>query len=258
MLAPKYTTIDRILEKVRSEGFEEVYRDEVIEWVWDVVGYLGIVQALEDKYVEIDFDNYYFYTPADLFKIEAIREKSSQVALKRSSDLFHILNQDTYAPSMIRLEGESTAVGGAESTAFVATDSQYLRVWQLSYLEKDTKIYIGFKEGTLQMAYKAFPVDEAGFPKIPDDAKYIRAVVDYLCMKISKRMMLKDQLSERKYEKFKEEYYFSAASARTSAQMPDMDLMEAIKNRSLRLIPTITEHRSNFRFLGEGERLNKI
>lgn len=261
MITPRYTTVDRILEKVRNEGFEEVYRDDIMEWMWDVVGYLGIVQALQDKVVEVEFDNYRFNSPNDLYEINGIREKVTQCGLRRSTDLFHTLNHVDNIAEPTRFDGITvnvTPTGTGESTAFITAPNQPLNMTQMIYLERDLLIYLGFKQGTIQMSYKAFPVDDAGFPMIPDDAKYIRAVVDYICMKIAKRLMLRDQLSERKYIILETNYYFSAGAARTKAHIPDMDLMEAIKNRSLRLIPTITEHRSSFRFTGESERLNRM
>ena len=132
-----------------------------------------------------------------------------------------------------------------------ATNIQ-LPVYQLN----NGYIFTSFESGNVEMAYTAFPTDVNGFPLIPDNIKFLKAVSAYIAHKISFKLWLKDVMTRDKKDALEQEWLWYVGSAKTAASMPSIDQMEAIKNEWMRAIPNINQHSSHFQFLHEPGRRN--
>jgi hypothetical protein len=267
MISPNYVTIDYILETVRRNfGFDEVNRYDCAEWIWEVIGLLGISYAYDVKMKEdISFSNWRTEIPIDFIEFGTtggLRDRLTQMPLKYACDLFQRINNFTSNETVTRFEGSTVYVNpdgtDGESTALVVINTQLFNAEQFSYQPYNGWFYLGYKEGTIDISYSAFPMDENSMPKIPDDSKYIRAVVNYLAWRIAFKLKLKNQLASDDFNIIEKEYLHAAGAARTKALTPDIHLMESIKNMSMRLIPLYNQYRAGFRYLNEKERLRAI
>jgi hypothetical protein len=110
-------------------------------------------------------------------------------------------------------------------------------------------IFTNFKNGFVEMSYKAYPVDEMGMPMVPDNIKFIKAVEWYLISRIDyKRWRTTRNPSDEKMWLYSDkEYLWYAQSARSAAHMPSLAMMESIKKMMLRSIPKINEFRNGFK-----------
>ena len=268
MLTSNYTSINRIIENIyRDYGFS-INKSEAAEWIWEVVGLLGIPAALESKYVDTSIVDYRSDLPVDCFKLENIKDVRTGNLLVKSTDVFHrankILDLGSSEGQITYLEGPTVVVDARVhddvASVFVSSSGSntFNSMNTFTYQEYNGMIYYGYKEGDIQIHYKAFPVDDVGMPKIPDDIKYIRAVQLYLLVKIATRLNIKGQVTDRVLDKFERDYDFAIGAAQGSAKMPNMDEMESIKNMMNRLIPKFTEHSSGFAYLNSKESLKKI
>jgi hypothetical protein len=105
-------------------------------------------------------------------------------------------------------------------------------------------IFTNFKEGFVEMSYKALPVDSNGMPMVPDNIRFIKAVEWYLISRIDyKRWRTTRNPSDQKiWEHSDRESLWYLQSARTAAHMPSLDKMESIKRMLMRSIPKINMH----------------
>ena len=270
MFYGKYTHIREIIEGVRRDfGFEEVYDDEVKEWVWDSLGFIGVLNIYEDKTTEITIEDYRGLMPTDLVYLEGIREQETGIMLIPSSSLFLSQNNTSTSTSAAYLAGVSlTNVSTPDDVgdrgdlevnyafAEIYPDASSLSSNStIGYQIKQDYIICELNSGTLEVSYKAFPMWDDYTPKIPDDPKVIRMVRLYIAERIAFRLMLQDKLSERKYDMIKQDYYFAIGSARNRLLTPDVATMEFIKRMQLRHIPKIDAFKNGFNTLGEQERL---
>lgn len=269
MLNDGYTNVNEILERLRRDfGFEDVVKDEVKEWIWDAVGIIGCVEALQDKNTTIDIVNYRGLMPEDFYSLDngAIRESDTLIALIASSDSHYLnptvysagttedqwANEHTYYQNASTVEETSNEYGFLREVPLIKTDVQY------TYKIKDHYIYCGIEETTLEISYQAFPLSEDGTPAIPNDPKYIRAIVSYIAYMIARRLKFKNEIAKDDFQWISDEYSWAIGSVKGKIKMPDLAMMEVIKNRSLRLVPVITEADSNYRYLGAQERLRNM
>lgn len=102
------------------------------------------------------------------------------------------------------------------------------------------------KEGKVCMAYWAFPIDEEGFPLIPDDVKYKRAISSYLQLKIDYILWRQDTLTDKVYLKSEEDWRWNVASASSHLKMPDVNQMESLRRQLTKMIVRTEDFRTAF------------
>lgn len=114
-------------------------------------------------------------------------------------------------------------------------------------------ITFNIKKGKMCLAYWAIPVDEDGFPMIPDLERYKTAVEMYLRMKIDYIAWRQDPSNRGRqaiYKDSQQEYEWYVASAIGYMKTPSIGEMENIKNSLLRLKPRIQEYNKFWKTLG--------
>ena len=118
---------------------------------------------------------------------------------------------------------------------------------------------IGLDENTNQnicIVYLAIPVDDAGFPMVPDDVYYMKALVAFVTYMLDFQEFRKGKIADKVFQYSKSEWEFYVNSARASALMPNLAKLERLKNIWRRLIPLTNEYDRGFINLGKKERRN--
>lgn len=260
----KYTTIYDIIERVRREGVNDFTEEEAKEWIWESVSLLGIPFHFVDKTAVLTIENARSPLPYDYcdFTEGGIREYNSKIPLIKNVNTYY--NADNVGvienPIILNSEAESIVyVDGVltDASVFLTQVPIYINNSEdYTYRINNGYLFTGFKTGTVEMAYKAFPVDNENNPLIEDDVKVIRTVVAYIVRKIIKRMWLRDEISLQKKQVFDQEYSFAAASARSNSNLEGIDTWENIRARMNRLYRDPNLQKIGFSGFGYGEGLN--
>jgi len=112
------------------------------------------------------------------------------------------------------------------------------------------------EKGDLCMVYLGVPVDDEGFPLVPDDVYFDKALKAYVTYMLDRIQFRRGSVPEVIYKESKQDWLFYVNSARGSAYMPDSAKMEKLKNVWVRLIPKQNEYQNSFRNLESRERRN--
>jgi len=242
-LNTKYTNLTEILEKVRRTfGFEEVFPHDVKEWIWDVIGFMGVPEMLVDRTAEIEVKDWRGMLPVDLYCLTShqVRDKKSGRILEYSEDTFHQLDKGQSDRKVVQQGSSVTYEDGDRNTDLETTYNSIIfpeyevSSSKLSYKINEFYIFTNERDITLEISYKAFPMNEDKTePLIPDDSSVIRAVVWYIGERIAFKLMLADKLSGNKYELIRQEYFFNVGSAITSARIQSVPEFENLKKRAL-------------------------
>lgn len=112
------------------------------------------------------------------------------------------------------------------------------------YKLNNNYIFTNFKDGFVEMAYKALPVDSDGMPMVPDNIRFIKAVEWYLISRMDYKRWrtTRTPIDQKVWETSDRESLWYITSARSGAKMPSVDMMESLKRMILRSIPKINEH----------------
>lgn len=269
MFNGQYVHIDYIMEKLHTNyGFENLYEDEVKEWIWDFLGHLGRPEFLQDKTLDIKVSSHRGIMPDDIYEggNVGIRDKETGIPLIPSSDIY--MEQNTSKDNTLEgiVQGVSYTADEPEIGDRVELEpSEYAVEFtsvgegrsskKFTYRIDGPYIFCGLENTTLELSYRAFPVWDDNTPKIPNDSKVIRAAIVFVAWTLAQRLLFKQGISERLYERLEQEYSFVVGAARNRLIQPDMNEMEAIRRTHMRLIPKPNRFDQGFRNLTDEERL---
>ena len=237
MLNGKYVSYKRILEKLHQDyGFKDkIEWSVVLEWIGDGMDLIGANETYINKVTGMDaltptikIEGYRGALPCDLYKCIQAREYCTKTPMRYSTDTFHLVDNTERSPNY-------------------NNNSDY------TYQFNNNYIFTNFKTGEVEMSYIAFPIDDDGYPMIPDDVKFIRAMVDHVASMILKRQLLNNEISMPVYRELMQDIMFSMAAAHTRATLQNLDQAESFKNALLRSIPKLNHHSDGFVYLGQQE-----
>lgn len=276
----RFVSIKGVVESVyRDAEVDEVNMETAMADTLELIGLLGIPYNYIERSTDgvdsplVEVSNFRAYLPEDLESLISMRKVvlDSNLSIMQSeemietSDLYHNIQQiSTQDLSYVQPTARAIAFSQAEDGSLVAEDmvvvgpkSVGYQLNPYSYKINNGVIFTNFDKGYICVQYRAYPTDDSGWLMIPDDEKYKTALKFHLIYKLDYRRwrrwpekpgykaLLNDSEQQR-------DFYVGAA--RNKAHIPTIDKMEAIKNRHLRSMPIINEHRNGFKTLNNGER----
>jgi hypothetical protein len=115
-----------------------------------------------------------------------------------------------------------------------------------TYVVNSNYVKTNIRTGYLMISYQAVPVDDEGYPMIPDDESFEEAIYWYINMKLTYPEWKSGRVRDAVYYDAKSSWNFYRKQAYATAMMPNVDQLESIKNAWLRLVPEIDEHNTFF------------
>jgi hypothetical protein len=235
----KFIGIDRIIENVyRDYGFDNLDWIHCVEWVGECLDLIGAprtyIEKINDGNEKLGHSSPTVIAenrgkiPCDLYKVVSA---------------FRCLNGNLYP---MRVSTDTTHVG------YHCTDStDFTEDSDITYKLNNGFIFTSFDEGEVVFVYQANPVDDDGYPMVPDNIKFIKACQSYIAQKVlMKKQIQGKSINPNVIMAIDQDTAWYTAAADSSARMPTVDDMESWKNNFIRLIPDVNSHRKAFR--GDG------
>jgi len=291
MINPKYISINPIIESIyNSAGYQQIDWNSALIYLQEVIGILRIpdyyvtkcTNSNEGQLEPILISDYRGELPYDMVYPIACREYNYRIPMLESLDLFH-LTQDF--PTNTGTSNGTTDFGDFADITETDLNDDAIRARFLNYLTTyDQEVYAGlsegfyntllsyngeltynynggyiqtnFKDGKVEMVYKAIPTDDNDFPLIPDDERIKLAVQAYIIERVDYKLWRQGKLSEKVYKMSLQDRHWKVPAAQLHAAMPTIDRMESFKNAMLRLNPKSDFHRDGFKSFNTKESLN--
>lgn len=225
----KYVNIEQIFERVyTNHPFTEndFQWTDALEWVGALMKLMKIPTTNVHKVCTIPVEGFKAEIPLDMFLIETIRESNTGKLMYYSGDPYF----------------KHLHCNNSQSVNHKCLESKY------QYKMNNNYIYTGFEEGNIDIAYYALPIDEKGFPLIPDEESIKRAIEWEIVYKIAYNFWITDKFTRDKFQYIEQQRNWYVAKAMNSDRVPDIGKMEAIKNFTLRLIPKINVLDNQFNY----------
>jgi hypothetical protein len=235
MLTTKYISVKQIMGRIlRNPLMEGITESDVINYIADVIALIGAPMAYHDKVDTIEVCNYRAELPCDILYIQQTRKRESNGQLRPmrySSDTFQSAYHEVGSPD------------------FFSKASNY----DFPYSINNGMIYTSFSDGTIEMSYKALPTDEEGFPLIPDNAKFIRAVEEYIKAQWFRIQWSLGKISKQVYDDAEQQYCWYVGAANTAAQLMSIDQAETFRAAFTRHLSNVTAAKKSFSDFGQQE-----
>ncbi len=258
----KFIPIDGIIEKIYRDTQMSTTVDpsDVAEWVGEAIQLIGVPAHLRNRVAKMTIKDGKGELPCDLYNIIQVREYDSKTPMRSSTNTFHRHfkrndtpdNDPTIDKGLYSDRAYDDVEGIYDNSGLRVESGSNTNSGDLTYEVNDNWIFPNFESGTIEMAYKAFPVsDSTGFPLIPDEISIKKAVEYYVRCHINHIEWRKGVLNDKVYQKEEQERHWYMAKAQT--RIPTYDEMETLKNNHIRLIPKINHWEDFFENLGTQE-----
>lgn len=132
------------------------------------------------------------------------------------------------------------------TTSISKRDNPNISSDQYVYYINNSYIKVNFKNGYLKMAYQAMPVDEEGYPMIPDNKDFVEACYWYINMKIKYPQWAEGRIRDQVYFDAENKWLHFMNKAYGAAIMPNADKYESLVNTWNKLYPDLNEFNSDF------------
>lgn len=211
-----HEVLDNILDHplLRDTSFERAVNHAV-----HFIRIVGMPKGFNEKTDLVEIDNYRGVLPCDLESIIQVRTHSecgnANKVFRYSTDSFHM------SPD----KGDS---------------------YDLTYKVQGGVIFTSMKEGTIEIAYRAIPVDSEGYPMIPDNSSFIRALELYIKKQAFTVLFDLGKITPQVYNNVLQEYSWAVGQAQSDLVRPSMDELQSLTAMWNTLIPRVTSHSSGF------------
>jgi len=256
-----YTIVSKLY---RDLGLEQSVSDNDIgEWIFDVLDDMKLplvyIPRVYDNKGE-DFDNYQVELPSDYVKLKWAIVDGCPAVLAQGDGIDLLGNpcytQDTQTQWQMISSDPHFIDGFGNQFGPVSGGNAYLTSCGVQFRMNGNYIKFNQRTGSVVLLYDAFPVDENGFPMIPDVKEIKDAIAKYCTMKLDYLEFRKDASDRGKNELYKHserEYFWAIGKAQNAIKMPDYHQMEMIKREHLRIMPNYNRYKQLFNNYGKNK-----
>lgn len=222
----KFISVHEIASRAKRHPLlKDMSFEHIIQCTIDFISILGLPTTFKEKNTAIKIDNYRAALPCDVLEVLFVKDSSTGILLRNTTDVF-----------MVR-----------KGKHYVSNDTD--RTFKI----QGNVIYTSFKKGNIEIVYTAMPVDENGFPLLPDDPVFQATLELYIRVEYFTILFDLGKISQQSLYNVRQQYSFRVGQLRTSYLTPSMSEMESISNMLTQMIPRNNEFRKGFKNLGSKE-----
>lgn len=220
----QYINIREILSRLlRHPLLTDLNLETAVQYTVDFFGIMGLPLTYVDTLEEVKIENYRGLLPCNLISINQIRWKKNGICMRSMTDNFNGYNEEDKGEPTFKTQG---------------------RV-----------IYTSFKDGSIDVSYKAMPIDSEGYPLLPDEPTFLRALELYIKKQWFTILFDMGKISPAVLQNTQQEYAFYCGQCNNTWLIPSVSEMESITNMMNQIIPRTNEFKKGFKSLGDKEYL---
>lgn len=214
--------MDRV---TRHPLLQDIPMETAIDYAVDFIRIVGMPDNFIEKTSTVKIVDYRGELPCDLYEILQVRleHNNHKYYFRYSTDNFH----------------------------FSKDKPKYT---DLTYKTQGTCIFTSIEKGTIEISYRALPIDENGYPLIPDDSSFAKALELYIKKEWLGIQFDLGKINPQIMQRADQEYTWAVGQCRTSLIMPTIDQMQSISNMWNSLIDR-TYHNEGFANEGRQKQL---
>lgn len=217
----RYVSIRQIIDDILDHPMlKDIPFERAVNHAVHFLRIVGCPRIFEEKTALVEIENYRGMLPCNYNDIIQVRtygncNKENYGVFRYSTDNFHMSDN--------------------KQSSF-----------DLTYKIQGNVIFTSIKEGTIEIAYNAFATDSEGYPMIPDNSSFIRALELYIKKQYFTVLFDLGKINQAVYQNVCQEYAWAVGQAQSDLIRPTIDQMQALTNSLNTLIPRVREHSSGF------------
>lgn len=221
-MAEQYISIKNILDKLlRHPLMQDITLETVVDYTVDFMRIVGMPRMFTEKVETLTIDKYRAVLPCDYYKTIQLRTSGGNT-LRYSTDSFHMAN------------------GSNNGT----------------YKIQGNIIYTSVESGELEIAYLAISTDKDGYPLLPDNSSFTRALELFIKKQWFTILFDLGKIQPAILDNVQREYAWAVGDCQTEFNRMSVDQAESFYNSWRTLILKENQHASGFAGDGSKQILN--
>lgn len=217
-----FVNIRSILDKaLRHPLLSDLNLELAVQYALEFIGIMGLNAMYEDRVDTIDIIDYRGIIPCNVISVNQVMDLHSKTMLVSMADNFPYNTHHKYGNPTFKTQGR------------IVTTS--------------------LKDTTIEMSYKTLLTDEDGFPLLPDNTIFLKALELYIKKEWFTILFDMGKIAPAVLNNTQQEYAFRVAQCNSEFTIPSVSEMEAITNSLNQLLPRVNEFSKGFRTLGSKE-----
>lgn len=216
-----YINIREILSRLlRHPLLQNITLEQVVQYTLDFIGTFGMPKMYVDKVETLQVKDYRTILPCDAIIINQVRTKEG-VYLQSMTSTFNPEYNNSYTKPTFKTQGQI--------------------------------LYTSFKEGEIEVSYKAIPIDKDGYPLLIDNSIFLKALEAYIKKEVFTILFDMNKIQGAVLQNTQQQYAWLAGQMRSEFSIPSISEMESIKNSWCTLIQRTNEFNTGFDSLNNQE-----
>lgn len=224
----RYLNIKQMLDDLLEHPLlRDLSFERAVNYAVDFIRIVGCPRVFNEKTAKLEVKDYRAMLPCDYHKMIQVRTCSCgrTVTFRYSTDSFHM------------------------------SEDKHCNLPDLTYKIQGQVIFTSIKDGEIEIAYEAIGVDDEGYPLIPDNSSFTRALKLYIKKEHFTVLFDLGDISPQVYNNTLQQYSFAVGQAQSELVKLSIDEMQSITNSWNTLLPRVTSHSTGFVTDGTMERI---
>lgn len=194
-----YVSIKQILDDLLAHPLlRDLSLERALDHAIHFIRIVGMPKMFSEKVTKVTLDEYRALLPNDYYNIIQVREANSNTPLQHTIDSYHMGDdKNSLAPSY-RIQGNI--------------------------------IYSSLRDKELEVSYKALPIDEEGYPMLPDNSSFIKALELYIKKQYFTILFDMGKITGQVLNNTQQEYAWYVGQCQSDLVRPTWDEVKSITN----------------------------
>lgn len=218
----KYISVIQILDDLLADDMMRgLSLERAVNYAAEFMQIVGMPPEFENKVEKVQIENWRGELPCDLYEIVQVKDPKGLAYISAEGN-FGNRNRPDQFPAF-------------------------------TYQVKGNVIFTSTKDIDLLVSYLAIKTDSDGFPLIPENASYVRALELYIQKRYFTTLFNSGKIPQAVLANTQQEYAFYVGQAQSDLIRPNLDQMESMKNMWCTLIPRTHKHADGFKSVNNPE-----
>jgi hypothetical protein len=227
-MAEQYTNIRLILDKIlRHPLMQDLSLESAVDYTVDFMRIVGVPNMFMEKTEILEIEKYRAMLPDDYYQMIQVR-KVKGGTFRYSTDTFHMSESE---------------------------EPNDRNISDFTYKIQGNIIYTSMEDGEIEISYQSIATDEEGYPLLPDNSSFTRALRLYIKKEHFTTLFDMGKIQATVLNQALQDYAWAVGDCQTEFNRLSLDKAESFYNSWRTLIMRDTEHRTGFINNGTKERL---
>lgn len=242
-MAAKYTSLKVVIDKLlRDPLFNGLNFEAAVDYCVEFLYIVGVPDLFEEQLLNIEVEEYRALLPSNF--VSEIEVLINGHPARTATDTYHQFYDQLKTVS-------NSHVGYSDGEPKLRRSADY------TFQIKGDVIYTSVKKANLKMTYWAVPVDDEGYPLIPENPTCMRAIKNYIELQHIRILWRSGKVTDKVYQDAQQQYSWAVGAYETDSRKLSLPDAESFYNMYKTLLIRDNEYNNRFRNLGTKEYIRR-